>query len=96
MAKCIENWQSECNAPFSCTPDRSRLVAVAAAVNLLAFVPALVPFVMRLLGASATVQFNVGNPAAMELWSAWVGPWPLFMLTLLSCLVVAESQPSPR
>ena len=69
-------------------PDRPPSVVVAAAVNLLTFVPAFVLFCMCLLGASATVQFNVGNPAAMELWSAWVGLWPLFMLTLLSCLGV--------
>jgi uncharacterized protein YjbI with pentapeptide repeats len=70
-------------------PDRPRSVAVAAAVNVLTFVPAFVLLGMCLLGASPTVQFNAGSPAAMVLWSAWVGLWPLFMLTLLSCLVVA-------
>lgn len=70
-------------------PDRPQSVVVAAVVNLLTFVPAFVLFGMCLLGASSTVQFNVGSPAAMELWSAWVGLWPLFMLTHLSCLVAA-------
>jgi uncharacterized protein YjbI with pentapeptide repeats len=70
-------------------PDRPRSVTVAAVVNLLTFVPAFVLFGMCLLGASPTVQFNVRSSAAMELWSAWVGLWPLFMLALLSCLVVA-------
>jgi len=70
-------------------PDRPRSVAVAAVVNLLTFLPACVLFCMSALGASPTVQFNVGSSAAMELWSAWVGLWPLFMLALFSCLVVA-------
>jgi uncharacterized protein YjbI with pentapeptide repeats len=70
-------------------PDRPRSVIVAAVVNLLTFVLAFLLFSMCLLGASPTVQFNAGSPAAMELWSAWAGLWPLFMLTLLSCLVVA-------
>jgi uncharacterized protein YjbI with pentapeptide repeats len=70
-------------------PDKPRPVAVAAVINLLTFVPAFVLFGMYLLGASPTVQFNVGSSAAMELWSAWVGLWPLFMLVLFSCLVAA-------
>jgi hypothetical protein len=63
-------------------------MTVAAVVNLLTFVPAVVLFGMFLPGASPTVQFNVGSPTAMNLWSAWVGLWPLFMLTLFSCLAV--------
>lgn len=70
-------------------PNRPRSVAVAAIVNLLTFLPACVLFGMSVPGASPTVQFNVGSSAAMELWSAWVGLWPFFMLALLSCLVVA-------
>lgn len=70
-------------------PQRPRSVAVAAVVNLLTLILAFVLFGMRAQGASSTVQFNVGSPAAMQLWSAWVGLWPLFMLVLLSCLAVA-------
>lgn len=69
--------------------DRSRAVVVAAIINALTLVPALALFCMSLLGASSTVQFNAGSTAAMALWSAWVGLWPLFMLDLLACLVVA-------
>ena len=70
-------------------PDRPRSVAVAAVVNLLTLVPALVLFGMCLLGASPTVQFNAGSSAAMGLWSAWVAFWPFLMLVLISCLAVA-------
>ncbi len=70
-------------------PDRPRSVAVAAVVNLLTFLPACALLVMGVPGASPTVQFNVGRSSAMGLWSAWVGLWPLFMLVLFSCLVVA-------
>ena len=55
----------------------------------LAGVPAIALIAMSLLGGSPTVQFNAGRPGAMRLWSAWVGAWPLLMLTLLACLVVA-------
>ena len=71
------------------TPDGRQSVAVAAVANLVAFVPACVLFGMSVGGASPTVQFNAGSPASMELWSAWVGLWPLFMLALVSCWVLA-------
>ncbi len=70
-------------------PDRPQSVAVAAAVNLLTFVPSLVLFRMGRLGMSPTVQCDVGSSEAMELWCAWAGLWPLFMLALYACLVAA-------
>jgi len=71
-------------------PARSRSVAVAAVINVLTFAPACVLYYcMSILGASPTLQLNVGGSAAMELWSAWIGVWPLLMLDLLSCLAVA-------
>jgi uncharacterized protein YjbI with pentapeptide repeats len=70
-------------------PDKPRSVTVAVVVNVLTFLPAFALFGMGLLGASSTVQFNTGSSGAMQLWSGWVGLWPLFMLLLLSCLVVA-------
>jgi uncharacterized protein YjbI with pentapeptide repeats len=70
-------------------PDRHRLTVIAAAVNVMAIVPAGLLYWMKRSGVSPIVQFNVGSSAAMELWSAWVGLYPLIMLALLGCLGVA-------
>jgi uncharacterized protein YjbI with pentapeptide repeats len=70
-------------------PDRPRSEAVAAVINLVTFVPAFFLFGMGVLGASPTVQFNARSSVAIELWSIWVGLWPLFMPVLLSCLAAA-------
>jgi uncharacterized protein YjbI with pentapeptide repeats len=65
-----------------------RWMFVAASVNALTCVPACVLLYVR-SGASTTVQFNVGDPVAMDLWSTWVGLWPAFVLGLLACSTVA-------
>jgi hypothetical protein len=70
-------------------PERPLSVDLAAVVNLLTFMPAFVLFGVSLLGASLTVQFDLGDPATIDLWSAWARLWGFFVLVLLSCLVVA-------
>jgi hypothetical protein len=69
--------------------DRPRCVSSAIVVNVLTLVPAVFLVVMYLLGASSTVQFNVGSPGAMRLWALWGSLWPLFLLLLGASLVVA-------
>jgi hypothetical protein len=63
-------------------PARPLSVDVAAVVNLLTFMPAFVLFGVSLLGASPTVQFDVVDPAALDLWSAWARLWGFFILVL--------------
>lgn len=70
-------------------PQWSNCIVFAIGVNLLALIPALALLNMSLRGAASTVQFNAGSDSAMALWSAWVRLWPLLMIMLLACIVVA-------
>jgi uncharacterized protein YjbI with pentapeptide repeats len=70
-------------------PQKSRLLVIAVCVNAVTIIPVCLMVCMFASGAHPTVQFNVGSPAAMQAWSAWVSLWPLLMLALLTCLVVS-------
>jgi|SRR5262245_5917051 len=61
-------------------PDRRRTTVTA--ILLSAVPPSLVFLVSAfvLLQAAPTVQFNVGSPRAMSLWSFWVHCWPFLFV----------------
>jgi hypothetical protein len=37
-------------------------------------------YLFLIAGGSTTVQLNAGSPAGMNVWSTWVGLWPVFLL----------------
>ncbi len=45
-------------------------------------------YLFLIVGGSTTVQFNVGNASAMDVWSTWVGLWPMFLFLTLAGAVV--------
>ncbi|TLD68539.1 hypothetical protein FEM03_22300 [Phragmitibacter flavus] len=36
-------------------------------------------YLFLIVGGATTVQFNVGNPSRMNVWSTWVDLWPMFL-----------------
>jgi hypothetical protein len=42
-------------------------------------VAATMTYLFLVVGGATTVQFNVGNPSAMNVWSTWVDLWPIFL-----------------
>ena len=66
--------------------DKSALMMMTAGVNAVTLIPASLLFLMLVLGAHPTVQFNVGNATAMRAWSMWVDLWPTLMVTLMACI----------
>jgi hypothetical protein len=43
-------------------------------------VAATMAYLFLIVGGATTVQYNVGSPSRMDVWSTWVGLWPLFLL----------------
>jgi len=37
-------------------------------------------YLFLFVGGTTTVQFNTGSSSAMNVWSTWVGIWPLFLI----------------
>lgn len=37
-------------------------------------------YLFLIVGGSTTIQFNVGSSSRMNVWSTWVGLWPLFFI----------------
>lgn len=42
-------------------------------------VTATMTYLFLIVGGATTVQFNVGSPSRMNVWSTWVDLWPMFL-----------------
>lgn len=63
-------------------PDDTRaLIGSFLVAGGMPFVVALVmTYLFLIQGGATTVQFNVGSPSRMNVWSTWVNLWPPFLL----------------
>ena len=50
-------------------------------------VAATMTYLFLIVGGSTTVQLNVGSFSGMNVWSTWVGIWPLFLVLTASSLL---------
>lgn len=62
-------------------------------------------YLFLIVGGATAVQFNAGNPSAMNVWSTWVGLWPVFivmtaasglgtLIWTIACMISKQIRPS--